>query len=88
LSLIPKEAVSSRYSDKQVFNTVLHSRQLLQVVSRNIHMKNPDRNTVATLDKLLNIGPVMSADLAVAGIEYPTQLIDRNPFELYENYAG
>jgi hypothetical protein len=34
-------------------------------------MKNPDRKTVSKLDKLPNIGPAISGDLELIGINHP-----------------
>ena len=47
-------------------------------------MKSPDRKTVSKLDKLPNIGPKISADLELIGINHPKQLIGKNPFKLHE----
>lgn len=51
-------------------------------------MKNPDRNSVATLEKLPNIGPAISADLELIGINHPQQLIGKNPFTLHEQLCS
>jgi hypothetical protein len=40
-------------------------------VSRKKYMKNPDRKTVSKLDKLPNIGPAISGDLELIGINHP-----------------
>ena len=47
-------------------------------------MKNPDRDTVTELTHLPNIGPAMAADLRVAGIKKPKDLIGKDPFQLYD----
>ncbi len=46
-------------------------------------MKHPDRNTVARLDHLPNIGKAMAANLLLIGIERPQDLIGKNPLTLY-----
>ncbi len=46
-------------------------------------MKNPDRDTVAHLDALPNIGPAMARDLRRVGIDHPLQLRGRDADELY-----
>ncbi len=47
-------------------------------------MKNPDRETVSRLQELPNIGNAMADDLQLIGIDHPTKLIGKKPFELYE----
>ncbi len=47
-------------------------------------MKNPDRETVANLDALPNIGKSISMDLASIGIMNPQQLVGADPFDLYD----
>lgn len=42
-----------------------------------------DRTRVATLTDLPNIGPACAKDLRLLGIERPSQLGGRNPFEMY-----
>ncbi|MCW8932574.1 MAG: helix-hairpin-helix domain-containing protein [Gammaproteobacteria bacterium] len=46
-------------------------------------MKNPNRETVANLDELPNIGKAIAADLILIGIEHPQDLIGKNPLQLY-----
>lgn len=48
-------------------------------------MKNPDRATVSRLDALPNIGKSIAGDLQRIGIEHPKQLIEKEPFVLYES---
>jgi len=47
-------------------------------------MKNPDRNTVSRLEELPNIGKSIAADLRLIGIDNPSMLAGRGPFELYD----
>jgi hypothetical protein len=47
-------------------------------------MKNPDRATVSKLVELPNVGDAMAGKLRLVGIDKPSQLIGKNPFELYE----
>lgn len=42
-----------------------------------------DRTRVAALTDLPNIGPACAKDLRLLGIERPSQLVGRNPFEMY-----
>jgi len=42
-----------------------------------------DRTRVATLTDLPNIGPACAKDLRLLGIDRPSQLVGRNPFEMY-----
>jgi hypothetical protein len=42
------------------------------------------RENVATLTDLPNIGKASAADLRLLGIELPSQLKDRDPYEMYE----
>ncbi|MBF0546042.1 MAG: helix-hairpin-helix domain-containing protein [Candidatus Riflebacteria bacterium] len=48
-------------------------------------MKNPDRKTVSELDQLPNIGKSIAGDLKLIGINHPSQLIGKDPFELYDS---
>jgi hypothetical protein len=47
-------------------------------------MKNPDRNTVAKLNAIPNIGKSIAKDLELIGISHPKQLVGQSPFELYD----
>ena len=47
-------------------------------------MKNPDRNKVARLDALPNIGKKIAADLYLIGIDHSQKLIGMKPFEMYD----
>jgi Pathogenicity locus len=47
-------------------------------------LKNPDRKTVVTLTELPNIGPAMAEDLRLVGIKQPQDLINKDPYQLYE----
>jgi hypothetical protein len=47
-------------------------------------MKNPDRATVSRLIDLPNVGEAIACKLRLVGIDKPSQLIGKNPFELYE----
>lgn len=47
-------------------------------------MKNPDRNTVAKLEELPNIGKAIAQDLQLIGIDHPKQLIGKDAYQLYE----
>lgn len=42
-----------------------------------------DRNRVAVLTDLPNIGEAMARDLRLLGIDSPDQIAGRNPFEMY-----
>lgn len=46
-------------------------------------LKNPDRETVSDLTCLPNIGPAIAADLKLAGVQHPKDLIGRDPYQLY-----
>lgn len=48
-------------------------------------MKNPDRETVTELAELPNIGPAMAEDLRLVGIRQAKDLIDKNPYQLYDS---
>jgi hypothetical protein len=50
-------------------------------------MKNPDRETVARLEQLPNIGIAMAEDLRMLGIEHPDQLIGQDPLQLWQTLA-
>ncbi len=39
----------------------------------------------ATLENIPNIGPAMAADLHLLGIDKPTDLIGRDPYEIYQD---
>lgn len=47
-------------------------------------MKNPDRETVANLTELPNIGPAMAEDLRLLGVQHPKDLINKDPYRLFE----
>lgn len=47
-------------------------------------MKNPDRDKVARLDALPNIGKALAADLHLIGINHPNRLIGMDPLKMYE----
>lgn len=44
-----------------------------------------DRRRLRLLTDLPNIGPAMAADLRLLGIQEPTQLTGRDPYQLYES---
>lgn len=46
-------------------------------------MKNPDREAVAELEDLPNIGPAIAADLKLIGIHHPGELKGKDPYQLY-----
>jgi hypothetical protein len=46
-------------------------------------MKNPDRETVSSLEALPNIGKAIAADLRLIGIDHPKKLVGKDPFDLY-----
>lgn len=46
-------------------------------------MKNPDRQTVANLEDLPNIGIAIAADLRLIGINHPQDLPGKDPFKLH-----
>lgn len=46
-------------------------------------MKTPDRNTVANLEDLPNIGPAMARDLRLLGIQAPRQLIGKDAYQMH-----
>lgn len=48
-----------------------------------MHPDKVDRNRVAVLTDLPNIGPAMARDLRRIGIHQPSQLVGRSPYELY-----
>ena len=48
-------------------------------------MKNPERNTVAQLEELPNIGKAMARDLRLIGIQTPQQLIGKNAYQLHKD---
>ena len=68
--------------------TFFRRRSKMQVNSgeplQKKRMKNPDRETVSRLQELPNIGNAMADDLQLIGIDHPTKLIGKEPFELYE----
>jgi hypothetical protein len=47
-------------------------------------MKNPDRHTVSRLEELPNIGKSIAGDLRLIGIDNPSMLAGKDPFELYD----
>ena len=47
-------------------------------------MKNPNRDTVARLDALPNIGKVIARGLEQIGIDHPKKLVGQDPFDLYD----
>jgi hypothetical protein len=47
-------------------------------------MKNPNRDTIAKLTDLPNIGKAMAEDLCTIGIHYPKELLGENPITMYE----
>ncbi len=51
-------------------------------------MKSPNRKTVSRLQALPNIGKAMAADLELIGITHPKQLIDSDPFKLYDDLCA
>ncbi len=52
-------------------------------MTRVEQMKDPNREIVARLDALPNIGKAMARDLELVGIDHPKQLIGKDPFALY-----
>ena len=51
-------------------------------------MKNPNRKTISHLEELPNIGKAMAGDLRLIGIDCPSKLIGKNPFELYDELCA
>ena len=51
-------------------------------------MKKPDRNTVARLEDLPNIGKAMAADLRLIGIRVPHDLAGQDPFAMYHRLCA
>ena len=51
-------------------------------------MKNPDRKTISQLEELPNIGKAIAGDLRQIGIQYPKDLIGKNPYQLYDNLCN
>jgi hypothetical protein len=49
-----------------------------------MHPDKVDRTRLRALTDLPNIGPASARDLQLLGIQTPSQLVDRNPFEMYE----
>lgn len=49
-----------------------------------MHPSKVDRTCVVKLTDLPNIGKACAADLRLLGIHQPSQLVGRNPFEMYE----
>ena len=47
-------------------------------------MKNPDKKTVSRLVDLPNIGNTIANQLRLIGIDHPSKLIGKDPFNLYE----
>ena len=47
-------------------------------------MENPDRKTVSRLVDLPNIGKAITNQLQLIGIDHPSKLIGKDPFNLYE----
>jgi hypothetical protein len=48
-------------------------------------MKNPDRKTVSRLVDLPNIGSAIANYLQLIGINHPSELIGKDPFNLYKD---
>lgn len=48
-------------------------------------MKNPNRQTVVSLEELPNIGKAIAADLRLIGIKHPQDLLGKNPFKLHQD---
>lgn len=48
-------------------------------------LKNPDRETVTELTELPNIGPAMARDLQLVGIKQAKDLIEKDPYLLYDS---
>ncbi len=48
-------------------------------------MNTKDRTAITRLEDLPNIGRAMAADLRLLGIERPTDLIGRDPLDLYRS---
>lgn len=46
-------------------------------------MKNPNREIVAKLDAIPNIGKSIAKNLELIGIKHPKQLVGKSPLELY-----
>lgn len=44
-----------------------------------------DRNRLTCLTDLPNVGPAMAADLELLGVHEPSQLRDRDPYEMYDS---
>jgi len=49
-----------------------------------MHPAKVDRKQLSRLEDLPNVGPAMAKDLRLLGIEKPSDLIGRDPFEMYE----
>ncbi|MFZ6749688.1 helix-hairpin-helix domain-containing protein [Undibacterium sp. Ren11W] len=43
------------------------------------------RDQISRLEQLPNIGKAGAADLRLIGIQHPSQLIGRNPYDMYED---
>lgn len=48
-------------------------------------MKNPNRETVANIEDLPNIGKAIAADLRLIGINHPQDLLGKDPFKLHKD---
>ena len=47
-----------------------------------------NRNRLLALTDLPNIGPAMADDFRLLGIEEPGQLVDKDPYQLYEQLCA
>ena len=51
-------------------------------------MKSPNRETASNLEDLPNIGKAMARDLRTVNIQHPLDLIDKNPYQLYNKLCS
>jgi len=51
-------------------------------------MKSPNRETISNLEDLPNIGKSMAANLRLVNIKHPQDLIDKDPYQLYDKLCS
>ncbi|MFA7323293.1 MAG: helix-hairpin-helix domain-containing protein [Candidatus Nanopelagicales bacterium] len=61
-----------------------HDQALGLTILARVHPNKVDRARVVKLTDLPNIGKASAGDLRLLGIDEPSQLVGKDPFEMYE----
>ncbi len=67
-----------------MYNRKIKQKNLLLLRALKNKMKNPNRQTVAKLTDLPNIGKAIATDLQLVGIKKPQELIGKDAYQLHD----